>query len=425
VKRALALVAVLALAGCGERGTADPPRPRPPAPPGDQRADTVQQGAEESDAIASLLARRAAALQAGDARALAATSAYVTQRVADRRAARRARRLPLRDVAYEVEEEERTADRARIRVRSSYRIAGVSGRQGARRVLELRLAEGRWRVVRESTRAERHPWEIAAFTARSTGRFVVLAPPGIDAGLVGATLERARQAAARRLPAARSKRRLLVVVAADAAQARALTARIRGVERLAAITDAEVRTRPPAQRVVAVVSLRLLVPWARFASLGAAGRERVVAHELTHAALVSRTSGRTPSWLQEAIALYASRDDRSADAAVALGRGVLAPTVARRALSLRALSTRDAIARLDGDAVAAAYAYASAAGFHLARRHGPRALRRVYAAFNDEAFEGDAGPGITDRVLRAELGVSLRRFERELRESLLLGLYAR
>ncbi len=89
------------------------------------------------------------------------------------------------------------------------------------------------------------------------------------------------------------------------------------------------------------------------------------------------------------------------------------------------LGAQDAIARLDGDAVSAAYAYASAAGFYLADRHGEAALRRVYAAYNDEAFEGDAGPGITDRVLRAELGVSLRRFERELRESLLLGLYAR
>ncbi len=424
MRQAVALVAALGLIGCGERGR-DAPEP-PPAPAADPEPGAVEQGAEaRPDPIAALLARRAAALEAGDARALAATSATSSQRAADRRAARRARRLPLRDVAYVVEEQERSAGRARIRVRSGYRVAGVSGRQGARRVLELRRAGARWRVVRESTRGERHPWEIAAFTARRTGRFVVFAPPGIDAGLVGTTLEAARRAAAGRLPAARLKRRLLVVVAADAAQARALTARIRGVERLAAITDAEVRTRPPAQRVTAVVSVRLLVPWARFSALGPDGRQRVVAHELTHAALVGRTSGRTPSWLQEAIALYASRDDRSADAAFALRRAVLGPPAVRRALSLRALSTRDAIARLDGDAVSAAYAYASAAGFYLADRHGEGALRRVYAAYNDEAFEGDAGAAVTDRVLRAELGVSLRRFERGLREWLLRDDHAR
>ena len=144
------------------------------------------------------------------------------------------------------------------------------------------------------------------------------------------------------------RRRYLVVVAADAAQARQMTTGIRGVATLAAISDSAVREEGPADRVVQVASQRLLVVWPSFAPLDADGRRRVVAHELTHAALAGHTSGRTPGWLVEGIALYVSGDRRVGDAARYVAGD--AGGVSRRALTLTGLSSpgRDRPARRRG-----------------------------------------------------------------------------
>ena len=192
------------------------------------------------------------------------------------------------------------------------------------------------------------------------------------------------------------------MVAGGAQAARSLTERIRGVESLAAISDAEVQETGSAKRVSEVVSQRLVVVWPPFSALDADGQQRVVTHELTHAALAGVTSGRTPSWLIEGIALYVSEDRRIDDAAPlppgeASGR-------ARRALSLRALSEPDAIARLSGDGQAVAYAYASAASFYIAERFGRRRFIKLYNAFNDEDLPGHAGLETTRRAIRARWG---------------------
>ena len=82
----------------------------------------------------------------------------------------------------------------------------------------------------------------------------------------------------------RLRRRYLVVVAGGAHAARSLTERIRGVESLAAISDAEVRETGRAERVTRVVSSGSR----RVAAVQRARRRRarrVVTHELTHAAL--------------------------------------------------------------------------------------------------------------------------------------------
>ena len=179
------------------------------------------------------------------------------------------------------------------------------------------------------------------------------------------------------------------MVAGGAQAARSLTERIRGVESLAAISDAEVQETGSAKRVSEVVSQRLVVVWPPFSALDADGQQRVVTHELTHAALAGVTSGRTPSWLIEGIALYVSEDRRSGDAARYLAGE--ASGRARRALSLRALSEPDAIARLSGDGQAVAYAYASAASFYIADRFGRRRFIKLYNAFNDEDLPGNAG----------------------------------
>ena len=209
------------------------------------------------------------------------------------------------------------------------------------------------------------------------------------------------------------RRRYLVVVAGDAAQARQMTTGIRGVATLAAISDSAVREKGPADRVVQVASQRLVVVWPSFAPLDADGRRRVVAHELTHAALAGKTSGRTPGWLVEGIALYVSGDRRVGDAARYVAGD--AGGVSRRALTLTGLSSPGAIGRLDGEGQSAAYAYSSAAAFYIAERFGRKRYLRLYDAFNDPKLTEPEGAELTAAAVRKTLGISLLDLERDLR----------
>jgi hypothetical protein len=147
----------------------------------------------------------------------------------------------------------------------------------------------------------------------------------------------------------------------------------------------------PAGRTDKVVSMRMVVVWEPFATLDAEGRRRVVTHELTHAALTGSTSGRTPAWLSEGVALYVSGDRRSA------------PPRA----DLAALSRPEAIARLTGEAQSAAYSASSAAAFAIAERFGTDRLLELYDAFNDPRLQGKPGPKLVNRALRRELGITL------------------
>jgi len=209
------------------------------------------------------------------------------------------------------------------------------------------------------------------------------------------------------------RRRYLVVVAGDATMAREMTTGIRGVATLAAISDSAVREQGPADRVVQVASQRLLVVWPAFSPLDAEGRARVVAHELTHAALASRTSGRTPGWLVEGIALYVSGDRRVGAAARYVAGD--AGRVSRRALTLIGLSAPGSIGRLGGDGQSAAYAYSSAAAFYLTERFGRKRFLRLYAAFNDPDLTEPTGAELTAAAVRRTLGLSLLELERDLR----------
>jgi hypothetical protein len=161
----------------------------------------------------------------------------------------------------------------------------------------------------------------------------------------------------------------------------------------------------------------MLVVWPRFAETDLDGRVRVVTHELAHTVLARVTSGRTPSWLLEGLALFVSEDRRVGEAAELVAAG--GSTRVRRALTLSGLSEPDAIARLDGSGQRAAYAYSSAASFYIATRFGERRLLRLYEAFNDESIEGEPGSAVTDAAVRRVLGVSLARLERDLRRWIL------
>jgi hypothetical protein len=362
--------------------------------------------------LETLLAARAKALGKADARALAATSTGA-QRARDRRSARRVRGLGVTGVRFALEASDVDGRQARLGARLTYRVRGIEGRFATSERLTAVKAKAGWRIRSVSATRGRPPWEVAPQRRVRSTHFVVWAPSSIDpdgGGLLDALeagYARMREVLAR----GRLRKRYLVVVAGDAGQARRLTAQIRGLASLAAITDTEVRQEGPAERVVQVASQRLLVLWPAFLKVGPESQRTVVAHELTHAAVARQTSGRTPAWLVEGLALYVSEDRRVDEAAELVVGGE-----DRAALSLTGLTDPDGIATLGGSAQNAAYAYASAAAFYIADRFGQDRLLDLYDAFNDEAIEGEGGdPDVTDAATRRVLRVSLRKLERDLR----------
>ena len=143
-------------------------------------------------------------------------------------------------------------------------------------------------------------------------------------------------------------------------------------------------------------------------ALGVDERRRVVAHELTHAALAGATSGRTPAWLVEGIALYVSGDQRAGRGGRRCCSG--APARGRRRSSARPSGRSRWRARAPNAIDAAGgrpaapwrYAYASAAALRDRRQHGGRrALLRLYDAFGDPRLPGRPAAGSTLTSRRA------------------------
>jgi hypothetical protein len=379
---AAAVAAVALLTGCGNGG-GQAPTPDASGPP-------ARRAPPDEQLIEDVLRDRADALQDGDARAYLATATGARRR-ADRATIAAARALPLRDVGLDAGSLDVTGRRARATVMVRYGIEGVRGTFQSTRRVSFVKAGGRWRVATVRGTRGRPPWEVGRFAVRRTPHFVLLAPPGAALGDLVAVLESGYQAMRSRLQLGRLRRRYLVIAAADAGQARALTSQIRGLGSLAAISDATINERGPARAVSSVVSLRLLVVYSSFIGLGPEGRRRTIAHELTHAALAGSTSGRTPAWLVEGVAMYVSGDRRYAPAGEDLGP----------------LSRPAAIAKLSGQAQARAYAASSAAAFAIVDRFGAKKLLGLYDAFNDPDLRGPEGPRLADRALKRELGIGL------------------
>ncbi len=340
----------------------------------------------------------------------APTDEELLQAALDRRAAGLARRPPrglgVRDVSLQAEGVQVAGDRAVVQVRLGYRIAGLGGRFGGVREVTARRTGDGWRLGALPRRALA-PWEVDDYATVSSPHFVVWVPAGIDPAALTAALEDGYARLAAILREGRLRRRYLVVVARDAGAARRLTGSIRGLDGLVALTDTEVHQAGEELRVLEVASQRLLVIWPAFAAIDLEARRIAVTHELTHAALAPVTSGRTPGWLTEGLALYVSGDDRAVEAATLGGPG------------LRRLSRPDAVARLSGDAQRQAYALASAAAFTIAERYGRERLLRLYLAFNRPGLRGTSGdPALTDAAVRRVLGTSLAALERAVRARL-------
>ena len=224
-----------------------------------------------------------------------------------------AKRLHLRDVVLDPGMISVKGRHAMTKVDERYGMARISGRFGTTRQVRLVRVGDRWRVAAVKGKRGLPPWDVADFREHRTPHFVVLGPGPMQVDSLLAALESGYAAMRTRLEQ-RLRPRYLVIAAANPAQARALTSQIHGLSSLAAISDATISERGSAEAVSKVVSLRLLVVYSAYASLTAEGRRRTIAHELTHAALAGATSGRTPAWLVEGVAMYVSGDRRPAPA---------------------------------------------------------------------------------------------------------------
>jgi hypothetical protein len=302
-------------------------------------------------------------------------------------------------------------------------VPGIPGRFNVRRHFRaLRGGGDRWRLTATRRGGERQPWDLAALRETHAPHAMVLAPRSADVAGEGlpAAFDDTYRAVERALPD-RPRRRYLVVVAADRRAAQRLTPRISGLESLIAVADADVREAPGSGRPLSVVSERLVLIWPAYTAQGPEGRRRILEHELTHLVTAPTTSGLTPSWLVEGLALYVSGDRRVSEAARLLEATVVGPSAApaaraaHRALALTALSTPDAIGRLAGPAQGAAYSYASSAAFYIAARYGRARLLRLYRAFAADDLPGTPGPVIADAAVRRVLGIRLADLERNLR----------
>jgi hypothetical protein len=375
-----ALVPVLvaaAVGGCGGGGDEGGPE----ATDKDEQkelldsVDTRPRDVDDSDEeIKQLLADRAAALEGRDAKVLRATAAG-GQRQRDRRALANLEALPLERVELEPSDVQISGARATMRAGMAYR---------------------------DVPRHDALPWEVERYRA-STGRNVVLlTPPGVQPGTLMPGLEAAYGKVAGALPARDLPKRVLVIAAGDAGEVKQLDGK--GVaSAVVAMASVAVDYKPGgALEVERVLAQRMTIIMDRYGRMPEQEREWTLAHEMVHTAMNPDTSGRTPIWIIEGVAMYVSGEDLSGYTGAVAGDR---PTLVQ-------LSRRNALAKLsDADAQGAAYVVASAAAEEIAERKGNKGLFRFYEAFNDSTITGPPGPRTTDKVLRRSVGMSLRELD--------------
>jgi hypothetical protein len=401
----LAGLVTLAAAGCGG-GTPAATEAEPKLGEDAQKAlDELDAGARAPDAaqdIGRLLAERAKALAEADVPALTAT-ATGAQRARDRGSARGAGRLAVDRIRLQADDLQTTGSKAKATVTMSYRVRGMSRPYFTQRKLALRKESVGWRVARDVPRHEPLPWEVAPFKATRAPHVVLLTPPGVAVGSLRSGLVEAYREIRRDLPARDLPRSVLVIGARDAAQAERLTGRIaRGVVALANVSVDF--GPPPVLEVRRVLSQRMIVIDSRWSGLPELERQATLVHEMTHTALNPDTSGRTPPWLAEGVAMYVSGDNRAEEAR-------LRAAGAADSMKLRELCRPNSIFRLTGQQQGAAYAASSGAAEAIVARHGSEGLFRLYDAFNDSAIDGRTCAATTQRVLRRTLGMSLAELE--------------
>ena len=401
----LLLAGLAILAGCGGGSGADEKPDGKLGPEAQKALDELDAKTRTPDPAADveeLLGERATALESADGPALSAT-ATGRQRARDRVTARRAGRLSIERVRIVADELETSGARGEAIVTMSYRVRGVRRPFFTTRKLVVRKEPVGWRVSRDVARAESLPWEVAAFEVTRAPHVVLLTDPAVDAAPLRDGLEQAYREIRRNLPARDLPRRVLVIGARDGAQAERLTGRIApGVVALANVR-VDFGSRP-AMEVERVLEQRLIVIDSRWRTLPPEEQQSTLVHEMTHTALNPDTSGRTPPWLIEGVAMYVSGDNRAEEARLRAA-GAAASTTLRR------LCRPNSIFRLTGSAQGAAYAWSSGAAEAIVAQRGTEDLFRLYDAFNDSKFDGPSCAAITDRVMRRTIDMSLAELE--------------
>jgi|tagenome__1003787_1003787.scaffolds.fasta_scaffold20940053_2 hypothetical protein len=408
---ALAAAALL-VAGCGDS------KPLRHTVTSQVKVEPVATPAPDDAAqLQKLLDARAESIQRGDAVALQRTSTGAAQQRRDRLEAAAAKPLPLSGLKLSARTTDVTGNRAVVGVLTTYAFKGIDTPYYKRsRVTAVRTAAG-WRVVSEQARGVEAPWEVGRYTPRYSPHFVALAPRGLNVGSLMTDLEEGRAEMRRALPGVAPPARLLVLVSRGTGETRALTRDVRTLGSLTALAEARLGYYGPALRVNRISGQRVLVLWRQYGQRSTKERRLVIAHELTHAALARRTGGRVPPWLVEGIAMYASHDQRAAEAGALLSGAVLEDTsqqrAAKRALSLTALARPNALERLKPIPLSVAYSYASAAAYAIAAKHGRAGLLRLYDAFDDQSIRGRLGGRLEDGVMRMALHESLSQVQGE------------
>jgi hypothetical protein len=412
-------VVAAVVAGCGDsaksaptpatKTSADTSRPAPATEEKEQPSDNEQ--------LDTLLADRGAALEQGDVEDFLATSTG-SQVAKDRRQMTAAKALPLTSVKLRAKGTEISGDKAKLRVEMSYSFDGIDTYYFKTSSMTLAKTEDGWRVADDKpTYGLLAPWEYKRYTARTSPHFLALAPRGMKVGSLMTDLEKGYNRMRRGLPGVKAPRKVLVIVARTGTDTKALTKDIKTLRSLTAVAENQYSTTGAAKRIDEVWGQRVFVLWRSYGNRSANERRMVVAHELVHTALASRTSARTPPWLTEGIAMYVSGDNRAGDAgALISGRGVLKDQskqgAATRAMSLVRLSKPRALSNMSSVSLSFAYSYSSAAAYAIAEKHGRKGLLRLLSTFNSEKIKG-TGSRMTDRAVRRALHMSLSSLKRE------------
>ncbi|WP_028061874.1 hypothetical protein [Candidatus Solirubrobacter pratensis] len=403
--------AALLAAGCGDKkpsvskptATAGKPAERP-KPPGD--AEQMQ----------NLLLERSRAIQDGDVERLAATSTG-SQQVRDRRAARSAAALPLASVEIEATSTTVGKRSATMHTLTRYDFDGVDSTFAIRSSMRFIKTPAGWRVKLDRPAGIEAPWQRGAYTVRRSEHFVALTPKGLKVAGFMRDLEAGRARMKKALPGLKAPGRMLVVVSRSNSDTKALTRDVRALGTLNAIAEASVNENGPARRVTSVAGQRLLVVWRSFGRQDHAGRRRTIAHEMTHASLVRKTSGRMPVWLVEGMAMYTAGDPRYGEAGALLSGAQLRDhsqqAASKRVLSLTALGRPASMVNLASTPLAFAYSYSAAAAYAIAATHGRKGLLRLYEGFDSEEIKGRPGRKLMDRVMRKTLHQSLASVQKD------------
>jgi hypothetical protein len=411
--------AAAVLASCGDSAKSASAPTTKKAAEAPKKTPAAQQKRQPSDTelLTTLLADRGAALEQGDVEDFLATSTG-GQLAKDKRQMTAAKALPLTSVKLEARGTEITKDKATMRVDMSYSFDGIDTYYFKTSSMTLRKTPEGWRVASDRpTYGLLAPWEYKRYTARKSPHFLALAPRGMKVGSLMTDLEKGYNRMKRGLPGVKAPKKVLVIVARSGTDTKALTKDIKTLKSLTAVAENQYSTKGSAKRIDELWGQRVFVLWRSYGNRSADERRMVIAHELVHTALASRTSARTPPWLTEGIAMYVSGDNRSGDAgALISGRGVLKDPskqgAAKKAMSLTRLSKPSALNSMSPVGLSFAYSYSSAAAYAIAEKHGRKSLLKLLSAYNSEKLKGN-GTKLTDRAVKRALKMSLSSLKSE------------